>query len=346
MLEDVSLRDYSTMRLGGKASYVAEIVSQEELVEAVQWAQNRNFPLLMIGGGSNIFWRDEGFEGLLLINKIVGREIINEDNSGATIKVGAGEVWDEVVAWTVEKGWSGLESLSLIPGSTGATPIQNVGAYGHEIAETFIELEAYDRKTEKFVTIAKEDCNFSYRNSRFKSADRGQFLITSITLRLLKEVPKPPFYGALDRYFKEHKTTDYTIQAVRDAVIAIRTSKLPDPSRVANNGSFFANPIVEPALLEQITKDHPKLNDWPTPWHWPTKDGKVKIAAGALIEYLGFKDYYDPATGMATWPTQALVLVNKGAHTTADLLAFRDKIAAEVYKQFKITLIQEPELLP
>jgi len=340
ILQNVPLKLHSTMRLGGNAAYLTDIHDRHELTEALEWAEQNNLPVMMIGGGSNIVWRDEGFPGLILVNKIMRFEEQNEDDENYYLTVGAGEIWDDVVARVSEKGMTGIEGLSLIPGTTGATPVQNVGAYGQEIAETLVSIEAYDLQLKQFVTIPAIDCAFGYRTSRFKTTDRGRFFITAITLHLLHGNPKPPFYRALQAYFEEHGITDPTPQLTREAVIAIRQAKLPDPAKVANNGSFFANPIVDQAQFTQLQADHPGIVGW------PTADGRVKIPAAWLVENAGFKAVHDEETGMATWPTQSLVLVNERATSTAQLLQFRQKILDAVSRTFGITLEQEPELLP
>lgn len=328
------------MRLGGTAAYTTDITSRTELVEALDWAKQRNLPVMMIGDGSNIIWRDEGFPGLIMINKIHRFEETNDGDSNCYITVGAGENWDETVARTVAKGLSGLEYLSLIPGTAGATPIQNVGAYGQEIADVLVSVEAYDTRNDSFVNIPGFECAFGYRTSRFKTTDRGRFFITAVTLHLSKSKPQPPFYQALEKYFHEHHIGDFTPAVIREAVIAIRQSKLPDPAKVANNGSFFGNPIVDEGTFAQIQADYPEIP------HWPTADGRIKIPAAWLLEKTGFKDMHDDATGMGTWPQQCLVLVNEHAQTTAQLLQFRQQILDRVQSHFGIALEQEPELLP
>ena len=338
--ENVSLAPHSTMRLGGNARYLAEVKSQTDLQELVDWAHSNNLPMIMIGRGSNIVWRDEGFNGLVLVNKIMGREIINEDDHAVTVKIYAGENWDEAVEWSADKKLTGIEYISLVPGTVGAAPVQNVGAYGGELAYSLLELEAYDTKLKAFVKLQNHECYFAYRSSRFKTTDKGRFLITSITLNLKKSNPKPPFYESLQKYLDEHSISEYTPKAIRKAVIAIRQSKLPDPEKVANNGSFFTNPIIEQAQFDKLKQTYPDIKGW------PTKDGKVKVAAGWLVERAGFKDVHDEQTGMGTWPTQALVLVNEHARKTSDLLEFRQKIIFKVDELFNIVLEQEPELLP
>ncbi len=338
--QNVSLRDYSTMRLGGNAAYMVDVHSREEVRQAVDWAEQQGLPVMMIGGGSNIVWRDEGFPGLIVVNKIMGYEEQPEDEENFFLHVGAGEDWDSVVERAVAKGLTGIEALSLIPGTAGATPVQNVGAYGQEISQTLVTVEAYDRQTKQMVNIQNMDCGFGYRASRFKGADRGRFFITGVTLHLMRGNPQPPYYSALEEYLAANGVTDHTPATIRAAVIAIRSNKLPDPALVANNGSFFANPVIPEGQLTQLRADYPMMPGW------PAGEGQVKIPAAWLIEQAGFKGVHDEETGMATWPSQPLVLVNEKAQSTAQLLKFRQKILDTVQQKFGITLQQEPELLP
>jgi UDP-N-acetylmuramate dehydrogenase len=338
--QNVSLRDYSTMRLGGNAAYLCDASSRQELVDAVNWAEERELEVMVIGGGSNIVWRDEGYGGLIIVNKIMRYEDFAEDEYNHYVTIGAGENWDSVVERTVAAGLSGIECLSLVPGTAGATPIQNVGAYGQEIAHTLVTVEAYDRQTKGFVNVPNEDCDFSYRSSKFKTTERGRYLISALTLHLTTAKPEPPFYGSVQNYLDEHGIHEYTAGALRQAVIDIRSHKLPDPAVVANNGSFFANPIVSRGEFVQIQADFPEAP------HWQTSDDRMKLSAAWLIEQVGFKGVHDEETGMATWPNQPLVFVNEAAKSTADLIAFRQKILDAVQQRFGITLVQEPELLP
>jgi UDP-N-acetylmuramate dehydrogenase len=339
ILESVPLSAYSTMRLGGNAAYLCEITDRFEIARAITWAAERQLPIIMIGDGSNIVWRDEGFPGLVLVNRIKRFETFKEDDYNLYLTVGAGENWDSVVERAVSLGFSGLEELSLIPGTAGATPIQNVGAYGREIKDVLTTVEAFDRQQGSLVTIPGSECDFAYRTSRFKTTDRGRFLISAVTFHLVQKAPEPPFYDALQRYFTEHKITTYTPQVVRDAVIAIRSAKLPDPAVVANNGSFFYNPYISPEKLTQLSVAYPNI------MYWPDGD-KVKVSAAWLVEQAGFKGAHDSNTGMGTWEKQPLILVNENAHNTQDLLNFKQKIVDAVKSKFGITLEQEPELLP
>lgn len=337
--QNVPLSDYSTMRLGGKATYLAEVTTTEEVIEACKWAVQNSLPLITVGQGSNIVWRDEGFQGLVLVNRLLGYEEYLEDELNHYLTIGAGEVWDSVVARSVETGLTGIEALTLIPGTAGATPIQNVGAYGQEIAQTLVSVEAFDTRSQQLVNIANADCGFGYRSSRFKTSDRGRFVITHITLHLLRQSPLPPFYHTLQNYLDSQGIHTYTPSVIRESVRIIRNSKLPNPAKVANNGSFFANPLVSAEKLRSLQDSYPNIPYW-------TSGTSFKLSAAWLLETAGFKDVHDLQTGMATWHLQPLVLVNENATTTANLLQFRDKIVSAVQQRFGITLQQEPELLP
>jgi UDP-N-acetylmuramate dehydrogenase len=340
ILENVSLKLYSTMRLGGTASYLTTVKTRSELEKAADWAEGRQLPMMVIGIGSNIVWRDEGFKGLVVVNRIPGFKRVAENEHSITLMIGAGKSWDKAVAESVALGLSGIEALSLIPGTTGATPVQNVGAYGQEIADTLEFVEAYDRFEKQWVVLLRDQCGFGYRTSRFKTVDKGRFLIASITIKLSKHPMLPPFYDSLQQYFVKHNIKSHSPANIRKAVIAIRTSKLPDPEKVANNGSFFANPIVDKPTYKRIRASHMDVKAW------ETHDGRYKIAAGWLVEKAGFKGVQDRETGMATWKDQALVLVNEKAQRTSDLLSFRQKIIDKVQEMFGVVLDQEPELLP
>ena len=327
------------MRLGGTAAYLVEVRSRSEVEAAVVWASDKSLPVIMIGSGSNIIWPDSGYPGLVIVSQITGFEKFEEDTENTYLTIGSGENWDSIVERAVNMGLTGIEALSLIPGTAGATPVQNVGAYGQQVSDTLVSVEAYDRQDKKFLTIPNIDCGFSYRNSRFKSSDKGRFFITSLSLHLLHANPLPPFYPSVQSYFAEHSINAYTPQTLREAVIAIRRAKLPDPAQVANNGSFFTNPIIEESQLNELLAHYPTTN------YWRLDAGKCKISAAWLVEQAGFRGVHDKETGMATWPGQALVFVNEGAKTTADLLKFKQKVTDKVSSMFDIKLEQEPELI-
>ena len=333
---NIPLKDYSTMRLGGIAEALTTVTTKDELQQALDWAAQRNKPTLMLGGGSNIIFSD-GFKGLVIVNALHELTTLSEDDESAVLRIGAGENWDDIVARTVAQGLSGIEKLSAIPGTAGATPVQNVGAYGAEIADVLTELEAYDTVTKKFATLLNKDCQFSYRSSIFKLPTNRRYIITSITIRLSKHPPEPPFYEALRDYLDKHHVTDYSPAALRSAVVAIRAQKLPDPHIVANTGSFFKNPLVTRGKLTQLQQDHP---DMP---FYEMQDGHIKLLAGWLIDQTGLKGYR--SHGMKIYEKNALVFINESARNYDDLAAFRQEIIEKVETTFGVTLEQEPELI-
>ena len=333
ILENAPLSEHSTMRLGGPAKYLCVVKSENDLLEAVEFANENDEKLRIIGAGSNIIWNDDGFDGLVVVNELQKFEINNTE-----VTIGSGVVWAEAVKKTVEAGIYGIEFLSLIPGTSGATPVQNVGAYGAEISDVLVSLRAYDLELKEFIEMLNEDCKFGYRTSRFKTADTGRFLITEIKLSLSRENPTPPFYDSLQKYLDNKDITDYSPQIIREAVIDIRSSKLPDPKTTANNGSFFANPIIDIETFEKLIEKYPDIKAW-------DYEGRKKLAAGWLVEKAGFSDRHDKTTGMATWGAQSLVLVNENAEHTSDLINFRDEIVNSVREKFGVKLEQEPEII-
>lgn len=338
--DNVPLGGYSTMRLGGNAAFLTEVNDVNELKEAWQWAKTKNLPLIVVGEGSNIVWRDEGFKGLVIVNRITGYNLKPFDETTAGLTVGAGENWDSVVERTVALGCYTLAPLSLIPGTAGATPVQNVGAYGQEISKCLMTLQALDTTNGQLLNLRASDCAFAYRTSRFKTTDKGRYIITSITLSISKLPLDKPYYESLQSYISENDLTINSAEDIRRAVIAIRSSKLPDPKLVANNGSFFANPIVSNYELSELVDRFSGIK------YWQLDNDHSKLSAAWLVEKAGFKDAHDVYTGMGTWPKQPLVLVNEHAKSTADVLKFRDKIIDAVKEKFGVTLVQEPELLP
>jgi UDP-N-acetylmuramate dehydrogenase len=337
---NVSLIKYSTMQLGGIAKYLSVLENKSDIPNLVLWAKEKNVPIIMIGGGSNIFWSDQGFEGLVIVNKLKGFDLVEQESGSKKLTVGAGEAWDSVVKRTVDAGLSGLAELSLIPGYAGATPVQNVGAYGREVSDVLISVDAYDCKTDQFVTIKGSECGFGYRTSRFKTNDKGRFLITNVTFKLTKAPPSPPFYPAVVQYFADHNISNYTVEDIREAVVSIRSAKLPDPNQIANNGSFFGNPVLSRQRFIKLNQDYPGIV------FWEINANSVKVSAAWLLENAGFRDYHDQETGMATWPKQPLIFINENAKSTSDLIKFRDKVARKIKSKFNVVLAQEPELLP
>lgn len=331
---NIPLANYTTMHLGGKARFMTDVRSVEEVAAVCHNAKLQGLAIFVLGGGSNVIARDEGFSGLVIRNRIPGFEVVSDDGGRVTLKIGAGENWDEVVKRTVDMGLTGIEAMSAIPGTMGAAPVQNVGAYGQEIAETLVSLEAYDIANDTMVQLQNADCGFSYRHSIFRGDAAGRYVITSVTLQLYKTVPQPPFYKALQEYFDAHAITLFTAQTVRDAVIAIRSEKLPDPDVLPNTGSFFKNAIVEDWQLADLKKEYP---DIPT---FDMTDGRFKIPTGWLIEQTGLKGKV--LHGMKVHDKNALVLINDSAKSYADLAAAREEIAGAVRDKFRIMIEQEP----
>jgi len=331
---NIPLKNFTTMRLGGNARFITEVRTPNEVADICQKANNESLPFFILGGGSNVIARDEGFNGIVILMKIPGFEIIADDINSTTIKIGGGENWDQVVERVVNMNLSGIEAMSAIPGTAGAAPVQNVGAYGQEIADTLQSLEAYDTKTNQFVTIQSADCNFSYRNSIFRSKSMGRYVITSITIKLSKNQPQPPFYEALQRYLDEHNIKIYTAKIIRDAIIEVRKNKLPDPRILPNTGSFFKNSIVEEWQLNDLRLIDPNI---PT---YEMGNGRYKIPTGWLIEKTGLKGSLNH--GMRIYDKNALVLVNESANSYKDLAKARDDIALAVQEKFNIQIQQEP----
>lgn len=334
MQENIPLKDYTTMKIGGPARYMATANSREELVSLVQRAGE--MPILVLGQGSNLIVREGGFAGLVILNRIMGFEIYDQDPSATKIKIGSGEVWDSVVQRSTENGLSGIECLSAIPGCTGAAPVQNIGAYGQEIADTLIEVEAYDIQTKQFATFSNSDCDFTYRRSVFNSGpQKGRYIITSVSLQLQKTIMQPPFYSSLQAYLDKNQITDYSPYNLRNAVVAVRASKLPDPKVMPNTGSFFRNPIIENWQASRLKDEYPDVKIF------PMGDNLSKISAGWLVENTGIKDL--EIEGFKVYDNNALVITNTGSGTYPGLTAIRDYIIGAVRDKFRIMLEQEPE---
>ncbi len=332
--QNIPLKNYLTMRLGGVAKYMTEAHSPDELAAACRSAKQQNIPFFLLGGGSNVIAKDEGYPGLVVLNKVKGFDVIEDTPSYAVIRIGGGENWDEVVARTVEMNLSGIEAMSGIPGSAGAAPVQNVGAYGQEIADTLIQLEAYDSEADSFVVLQNEQCGFSYRSSIFRESATGRYAIYSIALKLYKSAPQPPFYDALQRYFDEVGVTIFTPKVVRDAVLAIRHDKLPDPQERPNTGSFFKNAIIEDWQLEELRKQ------WPDMPAYDLGNHNFKVPTGWLIEQAGMKNQV--ISGMRIHDKNCLVLINESAQSYADLAAAREAVIDAVRDMFRINIQQEP----
>lgn len=334
VLENQPLSKYVSMRLGGPARFVVHASTEQELTEAASFAKEHTLPLLALGDGTNVIFNDEGYDGVVVINGFKGISI----SETGLVTAGSGENWDDLVERTVEAGLAGIEALSLVPGTVGGAPVNNIGAYGQEIRDTLVSVRAFDTQTNEFVTIPNNECAFEYRTSRFKAADHGRFIITEVTLQLHKtgDDYTAPGYQALLARLEKEQITHPTLQNVRNAIIAIRNQKLPDPKIIANSGSFFKNAIVDAETVEKIKAQYPDVPVYPY-------EHKFKIPAGWLIETAGLKNSREH--GIWVYDKQALVLVNETATSFTDLQAMADHITKTVYEKFGIELITEPELL-
>lgn len=331
---DIPLKQYLTMRLGGNARFMASARTSESMIALCQNAKAQALRLFILGGGSNSLARDTGFDGLVIRNEIKGIDIITDDASSTTIRFGAGENWDDAVKFTVDRNLSGIEALSAIPGTIGAAPVQNIGAYGQELADTFVSLEAYDTVNDSTVILDADACQFSYRHSIFRGEEMGRYVILSVTLQVYKTMPSPPFYASLQTYLDTHAVTFFTPEVIRQAVTTIRADKLPDPTVLPNTGSFFKNALIETWLQAELLQTYP---DMPS---YDMGDGHFKIPTGWLIEQTGLKGQL--LHGMRIHDKNALVLINESATSYENLAAARSEIIGKVRDQFRITIEQEP----
>ena len=343
--EHVPLAPYTTLGLGGKARYFLECGSEEELRAALSYAADRRLPAYVLGGGSNIVFLDSGFPGLVLRITIGGTEF--RDGPSPEVRAGAGVDWDTLVQDVVERGWTGVECLSGIPGTVGGTPIQNVGAYGQEIAETLVSVDCLDRTTLEHRTFTGRDCAFGYRDSRFKRADRERYVMLAVTLRLARDQRPRIRYLELQRSVAglgglETGAPGEAVRLVREAVLALRRSKsmVLDPAdpNTRSAGSFFTNPVLSAATFSDLEMRWKGIPSFPA-------DGGVKVPAAWLVEQAGYPKGYRRSGGGAGISTRhALALVNLGG-TSADLLALAEEVRAGVEKQFGIRLAYEPEVV-
>ncbi len=331
--EQVSLSNLTTFRLGGDARFFVEAKTLEELREAIAWARERSLPHFMLGGGSNVVFPDQGFEGLVIVPRIRGRDYDEDTEGEAQVMAGAGESWDVLVEESVAQGFWGLENLSLIPGTVGATPVQNVGAYGVEVADVATAVEVLDAQTLERHVLSVAECCFGYRDSIFKHEGGRQYIITRVAFRLhTKAEPKLTYRGLAERF---EGRENVAVQEVRAAVVAIRREKLPDPREVGTAGSFFKNPVVDEAQLRAA--EH--MLGQAIPNH-SAENGTVKIPLAWILEKCGWKGVRRGSFG--TWPTQPLCIVHYGGGTTGELALFARDIMHDIKAKTAITI--EPEV--
>lgn len=333
--QNVDLTSFNTLALPGKAARFQKITAPEHLA-APGLAGERRF---ILGGGSNLVLTGD-FDGVVLHMAIPGKRLLREDAEAFYVEAGAGENWHDFVQWTLRQGWPGLENLSLIPGTVGAAPIQNIGAYGLEVGECFHSLTAWDFEKQAFFLVHRGACRFGYRDSIFKQEGwhlSGRMAITSVVFRLPKAWTPNLGYADLKQELAAQNIATPTPQDVAAAIVAVRQRKLPDPAVVPNTGSFFHNPLVDAAQAEALKAAHPTLPCYPQP------DGRVKLAAGWLIEQAGWKGKNLGPVGM--YEKQALVLVNRGGATGADVRRTMAAVQADVQARFGVALTPEPIFL-
>jgi UDP-N-acetylmuramate dehydrogenase len=340
---NVPLAPLTTLGIGGPARLFVRAETVDEIREAVAWAASQHEPLFVLGGGSNLLIADEGFDGLVLQIDLRGITIRSESLEAVMVYVAAGECWDDFVSFAVIRGWAGIECLSGIPGLTGATPIQNVGAYGQEVSETIIRVEAIERDTGRVVTLTNWECGFGYRQSIFKSSAKDRYIVAGVTFRLTPGGAAAIRYPELQAYLDEHEIDDSDLRGVRSAVIAIRKRKgmVLDPTDpdTRSDGSFFMNPIVTQSALDNIllragTKNVP---------HFPSGD-QIKMSAAWLIEHAGFhKGFVHGNVGLSSKHT--LAVINRGGGTAREVLELVAMIQRQVREEFGIEIKPEPNFI-
>lgn len=332
--ERVSLKPFNTFGIDVKARYLALAHDDDEVRQALALAAQRQLPVLVVGGGSNLLLTRD-VDALVLHMASRGRRILSDDGERVVIEAEAGEPWHPFVQWSLAQGLCGLENLSLIPGTVGAAPMQNVGAYGVEIKDVFAGLTALDRETGQLRDFTLNECAFAYRDSVFKR-NPGRWLILRVRFVLSRTLRAHLDYGPVRQRLQEQGVQEVTAQAISDAICSIRREKLPDPAELGNAGSFFKNPVVSAQLAESIRARYPSLVAY------PQSEGQVKLAAGWLIEQAGWKGYREGDAGVHR--LQSLVLVNYGQASGAQLHALAQRIQADILERFGVELEMEPNL--
>ncbi len=337
--ENFSLKDYNSFGINARAKYFAAFNSAQKLEEILE-AKSRlavgNKETLILGGGSNILFTKD-FEGVVIKNELAGIEVVKQEAGAIYVKAGGGVNWHQFVVYCINNNFAGVENLSLIPGNVGASPMQNIGAYGVEIRDVFHSLEAFHLEDKKMLTFNLPDCAFGYRESVFKGKYRNQFVIMNVTYRLSNTPQFNISYGAISQELERMGVTELSIHAVSDAVINIRRSKLPDPAVTGNAGSFFKNPEVENIQFEQLKESFPAIVGY------DLQNGKTKLAAGWMIEQCGWKGYRKGDAGCHS--RQALVLVNYGAATGKEIYSLSGEIIISVQEKFGVTLQREVNII-
>lgn len=329
----VSLQELNTLAVPSVAAHYSRVSSKAELGIALRTAAEQQLPVLILGGGSNVIL-PPCFPGLVIHMAITGFQVIEEDAQHVWLRVGAGVVWQDLVEFCLSQGYQGLENLSLIPGTVGAAPIQNIGAYGVELNRVFHSLTAVHQQTLREEQFDREACEFSYRDSVFKNRLKDQYVITDVTLKLNKQPQLVVEYAPLKEALAQFADEDIDARRVSEIVCAIRRSKLPDPGQIPNAGSFFKNPIVPLDQFRLLQRAYPDIA------HFPVDETHVKLAAAWLLDEAGWKGHSDDGIGMHS--KQALVLTNPGRRSGADIIAYGEKIQSDIKRRFGVDLEREP----
>ncbi|MHA8051245.1 UDP-N-acetylmuramate dehydrogenase [Aquirufa sp. ROCK-SH2] len=335
--ENVSLKTLNTFGIDVKAKYYTEITKIEQYIQLLNEGKYASIPHFFLGGGSNILLTKD-LDALLVKISLMGKEIVKEDAEYVWIKAGSGVIWDDLVQYTVQHNWSGLENLSLIPGTVGAAPMQNIGAYGVEIKDTFDHLEALNLSNRTIDQFKNEDCQFGYRESYFKHAGKGKYLITSVCFKLNKQANPQTSYGAIQDVLQAKNIVQPSIKDVAEAVVEIRQSKLPNPKEIGNSGSFFKNPTVSKEEADRLMKAFEGIPHYPV-----LGSSDVKFPAGWFIEQAGWKGYREGDAGVHS--KQALVLVNYGNATGTEIVQLSEKIKKSVFDKFGVHLETEVNII-
>ncbi len=338
--ENIPIAPYTTFKIGGPARFFCSVTSEDELVEAVGFSRDKKIPFLMLGGGSNLLIADNGFDGLVIRNEIMGKKFV--ENRGVKdakdfvlVEAGAGEDWESLVAEVVARGLYGMENLSSIPGKVGASPVQNVGAYGVDASNIIQSVRALDTTTMEFVDLSNADCLFSYRDSIFKH-EKGHYAISRVTYKLQKDGKVQTSYKGLKNYLSENGITDPSIMEVRDAIVEIRKNKLPDWTKWGTAGSFFKNPIISHEKFQELKVRYPELPGF------PESDGRVKVSLGYVLDKICNKKGIVMGNA-GTYEKQALVIVTKPGAKAAEVIALARDLMKDVFDHTGIKIDSEVE---
>ena len=333
MKTNVNLKPYNSFGFDAVAKHFAEINEVDDLQTLIRNGDLQHKKTLILSGGNNILFQNEVFDGIVVYINTKGIEILREEGKEVVVRAQAGEDWPEFVRFCVEKGWHGVENLAHIPGKVGAAPVQNIGAYGMELKDSFLCCEAIDLTTGETKVFTKEECRFGYRESVFKNELKGKYIITSVDFLLKKDAPLNLEYGNIKAYLEQNGIENPTLQQLHDAICDIRDAKLPDVKQIGSAGSFFKNPVIDRAQFEALQKDYPTMP------HYDEPNGKVKVPAGWLIEQAGWKGWRDEHVGV--YDKQALVLVHYGGGKGQDIVELAHRIQESVEEKFGIRISPE-----